>query len=235
MKCANRCNNEGTQPHRDLPGLYCVPCGRLINDANGVDLVDLKSRDGVHEYDRAAVAHAQSGVPSPRDVPPKVAIEEAISVALRSPCQKSKRGVVVYLNTPEAPRWTRIVGVGFNGQPDGACTGTQACRVQCNKICVHAEVRAIRDACASGACTRARPSEPKLKGYSAVHVKLDDRGQLVAGGKPSCWQCAREVADVELDAFWLYEVRPAPSKGVWVPYTAKAFLQATLEACGIVE
>ncbi len=39
-KCARTaCNAEGLHPHRDLPGLYCTPCGRRINHENGVALV----------------------------------------------------------------------------------------------------------------------------------------------------------------------------------------------------
>lgn len=42
-KCARKvCQNEGKHPHRDLPGRYCRPCGLAINDANGIELVDLK-------------------------------------------------------------------------------------------------------------------------------------------------------------------------------------------------
>lgn len=39
-KCARRaCNGVGRLPHRDLPGLYCRSCARLINSANGVRLI----------------------------------------------------------------------------------------------------------------------------------------------------------------------------------------------------
>lgn len=45
-KCArSACANEGVHPHRDLPGLYCRPCGVRINAYAPVDLVDLR-RDG---------------------------------------------------------------------------------------------------------------------------------------------------------------------------------------------
>lgn len=41
-KCARMvCQNEGTQPHRHLPGLYCMGCARLINRANGVEVVSI--------------------------------------------------------------------------------------------------------------------------------------------------------------------------------------------------
>lgn len=49
MKCARTvCDAEGTQPHRDLPGLYCIPCGRRINDAapGGIPLVRMPDHGG---------------------------------------------------------------------------------------------------------------------------------------------------------------------------------------------
>ena len=44
MKCARTsCDNEGKHHHLHLSGLYCMPCGRRINDANGVNLVDIQT------------------------------------------------------------------------------------------------------------------------------------------------------------------------------------------------
>lgn len=148
--------------------------------------------------------------------PPPFAVSAAIAAARQSPCAKSRRGVAVY-------RKDAVVGVGFNGQPSGACdeakfvrtfpsgivtsgrgilmrAEAKRCREECGKRCVHAEVRAIRAAVANIGHT-----ELEFE-YEAVHVKVDH--DLVPGGGPSCWQCSREVLDVGLAGFWLFEVDP---------------------------
>lgn len=125
----------------------------------------------------------------------------AIEAATRSPCAKSKRGVVVYgpLNTFGVSDDERyFIGDGFNGMPNGySCDGSDACRSMCSKRCLHAEDRAIRNALGE-------ESRGHLHGCEAVHVKVVG-GKLAWGGGPSCWQCSRTVLDVGLEAFWLYE------------------------------
>jgi hypothetical protein len=140
--------------------------------------------------------------------PPQSMIDIAIDTARRSPCAKSKRGVVVYAPTTTIEEG-RKVGTGYNSMPIGTCDGSDACRAACNKRCVHAEDRAIRDALVDVSSRRLIPRAAtefygKLCGHEAIHVKIVD-GQLVGGGGPSCWQCSRLVVDVALDAFWLYE------------------------------
>lgn len=165
------------------------------------------------------------------NAPPEWAIAAAVEAARKSPCAKSKRGVCIYRH--DAPPAHRIVSGGFNGQPGGGCAATHVehilagsavvgitnrrqpteaehaaarhCRDNCGKLCNHAEQRAIRSAAAALGRSRIWPY------LDAVHVKIGDDGQLVAGGGPSCWQCSREVADVMLGGFWLFEVyQPDP-------------------------
>ena len=134
--------------------------------------------------------------------PPQSMIDAAIGEATRSPCAKSQRGVVLYRLVQYEGRGGHayFIGSGHNGPPDdGACDGSAACREFCGRRCVHAEVRAIRAAI-------------WLRGdgvsdLEAIHVKVAD-GKLAAGGGPSCWQCSREVLDVGLAGFWLYEQVP---------------------------
>jgi deoxycytidylate deaminase len=168
--------------------------------------------------------------------PPPNAVEEAVFTAKRSPCAKSKRGVAVY-----ARSGSEVVGAGFNGPPlTTPCAGTDACRQSCSKVCVHAEIRALRQAHAV-----AHRSRHSMAYFDAVHVKVVD-GALVAGGGPSCWQCSREVLDVGLGGFWLYQEPPAecpepdciggpdcqtPTGPTWRYYTAAEFHAATLAAC----
>lgn len=166
--------------------------------------------------------------------PPDEAVHAAIGAASASPCAKSKRGVCVYRVLPitaERPgqaitlgHVVDLVSVGYNRQPGEVCDG--ACRPVCGRVCVHAEVAAIRNAVALASATLGVPIL-KLPDCEALHVKVID-GQLVPGGGPSCWQCSREVLDVGLAAFWLYEDHA--DGAVWVHYTAAEFHQATLAA-----
>jgi len=159
--------------------------------------------------------------------PPDNMIKLAVEVAMRSTCEKSKRGVVIFYHARpvrfehatdglQLPRVIKgemsgsFVSDGCNGLPRGyACDGSNACRESCAKRCLHAEDRAIRSALAS-------QSEDDLSALKleAVHVKAVG-GKLVAGGGPSCWQCSRTVLDVGLAGFWLFErTQPGPC-----PYT----------------
>jgi deoxycytidylate deaminase len=88
--------------------------------------------------------------------------------------------------------------------------------VSCSKRCVHAEMRAIR--------TNAR-------GADVVHVKIDEHGELVAGGGPSCWQCSREILDAGCKGAWLYE--QSQPGDCWRYYTAADFHRTTMLACDI--
>lgn len=185
--------------------------------------------------------------------PPRYAIQVAREAALKSPCAKSKRGVVLF--DPSASdlddSFTVIAGEGFNGQPEPfRCAASEACRRDCAKLCLHAEDRAIRQAIAEW-------SEPPLDDLELLHVKVVD-GEVVPGGGPSCWQCSRIVVEVGLRGVWLYEtprctcnsvrpdlahaegcwIRPIDSDGNWKAarwrfYTAEQFHRETLRACGI--
>lgn len=173
------------------------------------------------------------------NAPPDYVIEEARKAALKSPCQKSKRGVAVF-NPEEAERRRPhmhqhsgniiVAGVGFNGPPLGfRCDGSVECRRDCAKFCLHAEHRAIR---AAGILDDVGDLE-------LVHVKVIGE-HVVPGGPPSCWQCSREVVDVGLRGVWLFEVidgdvtgHDLRDVGVWRYYTAYSFHVATLKNCGL--
>ncbi len=146
-----------------------------------------------------------------------------------SPCAKSKRGAVLFdpelerererLET-EAPNvklgddnlFSNVanliaIGDGFNGPPRGfTCDGSDECRRDCPKLCLHAEQRAIHEA------TRATPHD-NLTAYELVHVKVVD-GKVVHGGTPSCWQCSRLVVESSLRGVWLYETQKVDAKTI---------------------
>jgi deoxycytidylate deaminase len=162
-------------------------------------------------------------------------IEEARLEAIKSPCAKSKRGVIVYCSeivnlyrdTVDADlndhvRNRIIIGRGFNGQPSGFCDATARCRELCNQRCVHAEMRALRGIRAGGA--------------TLLHVKVVD-GQVVPGGGPSCWQCSREIVDSNLLGVWLYQdpYVNATTAPAWCYYSAFSFHRETLRHHGFDE
>lgn len=161
---------------------------------------------------------------APKLGPPIWAVEIAIEEARKSPCAKSKRGAVAF--SDDGSRAGRLLfGVGCNGPALGGCDGSEACKASCGKRCVHAEARAIRGA-AGATC-------------DVVHVKIDERGELAAGGGPSCWQCSRDILDAGISGVWLYE-RHGGNDGElflvvdrWRYYTAAEFHRLTMAACGI--
>lgn len=169
------------------------------------------------------------------DKPPALAIAAAIDQARLSPCMKDRRGVVIWRRGLPTDTYFPRAGGGYNGLPGtGGCLRTSECQAACGKLCVHAEMRAIREALV---CERTH----RLADFDGLHVKLNADLQLEAGGGPSCWQCSREIVDVDLGNFWLYEVVLSPGEwspwddvdayGVharWRRYTAEWFHRATL-------
>jgi len=163
--------------------------------------------------------------------PPAEMVELARLAALRSPCAKSRRGVVVY-----DPGTVRLLGRGWNGQPEPfACSGDDACRAACGKLCVHAESRALAKARLS-----THADKHDLHNTHLLHVKVVDE-LVVAGGPPSCWQCSREILDADLGGVWLFEDAALSGhaydllspRQAWRFYTAIEFHAATLRACGL--
>lgn len=138
-------------------------------------------------------------------IPMLEAVDLAAQMARRSPCAKSKRGVVVY--DPTKPLSFGVPGYGFNGPPEPiGCDGSERCRATCGKRCVHAEVRALRKA-----IVQVQRLNYETRELHLVHVKIGADGELVAGGGPSCWQCSREIVDVGIDVVWLFERTDCPS------------------------
>jgi deoxycytidylate deaminase len=132
----------------------------------------------------------------------------AYSTALRSPCAKSKRGVVLRgLNTYAA----------YNGPPEPFSCGTSTgCSPSsCVKVAIHAEQRAIMKA------------GPFAKGSEMIHIKVKDEVGVVSG-PPSCWQCSRMILEAGISGMWLLH-----DEG-WVRYTAEEFHKQTLENCNIL-
>jgi len=140
----------------------------------------------------------------------KEALVYAIEAAKQSPCQKSKRGVVIFSRQGQRP-----FGTGCNRPPGPyACTGNTACRRECSKICVHAEQDALLKAGCVVAC-------------EMLHIIIDDQGKPVSSGHPSCWQCSRLILAAGITTMWLYR------DGGLVNYSALSFHDTTLDYCAL--
>jgi len=141
------------------------------------------------------------------------ALEAAVSIGNKSPCQKSKRGVVIF-------NQYGLLGWGNNHPPKPfVCDGSEGCRGSCNKLAVHAEQAALIDAM--------NDQEPMLDA-EMLHVKVID-GVAVPSGPPSCWQCSRLILDSGIQKVWLLHENGLKS------YSAVEFHEETLKNCNLPE
>jgi deoxycytidylate deaminase len=146
--------------------------------------------------------------------PPEKIVQQAVALANLSPCKKSQRGVVIFNREDKK---VEIIGRGFNAQPKPfKCTGSDFCRNNCAKLCVHAEQEAIQSI-----SEKIGPNSCEL-----LHIKTV-KGKAVYSGLPSCWQCSRQILKKGLKGVWLYH-----KKG-WKFYNSLEFHKLTLEHCDI--
>lgn len=142
------------------------------------------------------------------------ALERAIESARCSPCAKSKRGVVIWREG-----WPHYV-TGFNSPPHPhQCDGSEACRSNCAKLCVHAEADALISLFGTNV--------PGPAGCDMLHVKVQQEGLAVASGEPSCWQCSRLILRARIRRVWLLQDQGLRS------YGAQEFHRLTLANCGL--
>ncbi len=132
----------------------------------------------------------------------------AVQAAKMSPCAKSQRGVVIW-------RGSDVVATGANHQPmPMVCDGSEACRVDCGKLCIHAERDALNIA------------GEQARGAELLHVKVAD-GKPVVSGSPSCWQCSRDILEAGIRTVWLLQ-----ADGL-VAYAAIEFHEISLKHHGL--
>lgn len=145
--------------------------------------------------------------------PPALQVEIAIRQAMRSPCAKSRRGVVIYHAT------IGHLASGRNRPPEPfVCAGDAACRAACNQICIHAEADALNELFASQWTT--------LDG-DAIHVKVVD-DKLVPSGGPSCVACSKAMLHSgRIEGVWLYHADG------WKRYPILEFHELSLKANGL--
>jgi deoxycytidylate deaminase len=114
------------------------------------------------------------------------ALERAVRMGAQSPCAKSKRGVAIW-----DPELFDILCANHNHPPRGfACDGSDACRENCGRLCVHAEVAAMLDA------------KSGLHRMHMLHVKVVD-GEAAPSGPPSCIDCSKAILAAGIKVMWL--------------------------------
>ena len=140
-----------------------------------------------------------------------IAATEAAQVAHRhSGCLRSRRGVALW--QPGEGHLT----LGTNKPASGpACDGSDACKRVCGRVCIHAEQEALLRC-------------PDPVGAEMLHVKVDENGQMVASGPPSCPECSKLILYAGVLGMWLLH------ENGWVRYSAQEFHEATLKNCGLI-
>lgn len=124
------------------------------------------------------------------------ALESATVVGTLSPCQKSKRGVVIF------DRKLGLLAEGFNAPPyPFRCDGSDACREACGKVCVHAEMAAILQFLSHHHLPQLIIDNPDLT-LEMLHIKVVN-GRGVVSGPPSCESCSKHILQIQLDTMWL--------------------------------
>lgn len=123
-------------------------------------------------------------------------IQEAASLAQQAECEDAQCGAVIV-------RDGEIIGRGFNSPPAGAkkkrCAIPKAAyhpKVTDKTCCIHAEVRAIQDAC--------RRNPDRLLGAALYFVRVDERGEPKRSGEPYCTLCSKLVLDAGIATFHLF-------------------------------
>lgn len=110
----------------------------------------------------------------------KPMIEASVAEARKSPCQHSKRGVVIF-------KGERILGRGFNAPGSGRVCFGEGCEELCSLYAIHAERNAVQDALSRGF---------DLSGASFVHSRIKD-GKLSSSDKITCEDCVPYLLRVQ--------------------------------------
>lgn len=140
---------------------------------------------------------------------PEDMVAAAVKIGATSPCAKSKRGVVIFDSVVHS-----VNSFGKNHPAVGTCDGSDACRRDCTKRCVHAEQAAL---------LKLAPCKEAV----LLHIKVVD-GKGVPGGPPSCIECSKLiVASGKIAHVWLWEAEG------WVKRTAAEFHKETCENVGV--
>lgn len=123
--------------------------------------------------------------------------EEAATVAQKATCHRAKCGTVIVQDG-------KIIGQGYNGP----ALGDEANRTCDNEYdpsvkfkydktcCIHAEWRAILDACKRNA--------DKIDDSVLYFMRVDDEGNFTDAGDPYCTTCSRFTLEAGIGQFALW-------------------------------
>lgn len=134
-------------------------------------------------------------------------VKALVRAAEKSGCKKSQRGVVIVTSYGAMTEGTNRPMIGW-------CDGSEACRRDCAKICIHAEQAAILDAGASA------------RGAELYHLKVK-YGLPVPSGTPSCAECSKLMVAAGVAGVWLL------GELGWRRWTAEQFHAETLDELGL--
>ncbi|MFZ2836375.1 MAG: deaminase [Candidatus Saccharimonadales bacterium] len=123
--------------------------------------------------------------------------EAAADVAESATCLRAKCGSVIVKNSV-------IIGRGFNS-PALDDESQRLCEAEMNTVekpkydktcCIHAEWRAVIDACKTNA--------DKLAGSVLYFMRIDSSGSFTDAGDPFCTVCSRLTMEAGVEEFALY-------------------------------
>ena len=123
-------------------------------------------------------------------------IEETITIAKSSTCERSKCGSIVVKDG-------EIIGKGFNSPPKDL-ESERRCNTEKNSYnkkvtdktcCIHAEQRAMFDAL--------KNSPEKLEGSTLYFIRLNNSDEASFAGKPYCTICSKMALDLGIKNFVL--------------------------------
>lgn len=124
-------------------------------------------------------------------------LEEAITVALKATCTRSRCGSIIVKDS-------EIIGSWYNSPPYWL-ESQRRCnlnkddyykKVTDKTCCVHAEQRAIIDAL--------RKNPDKIKGSRLYFVRINDEWNIKFSREPYCTICSKMSLDVGIAEFMLY-------------------------------
>lgn len=123
--------------------------------------------------------------------------EAAAGVASMATCQRAKCGTVIIKDG-------EVIGSGFNGPALGD-EANRTCDIELDTskrpkyektCCIHAEWRAVLDACKTNA--------DKIGGSVLYFMRIDDEGNFTDAGEPYCTTCSRITLESGVAKFALW-------------------------------
>jgi len=140
----------------------------------------------------------------------------AAELAKKATCDRARCGTVIVCDG-------KIIGEGFNGPPPGDSTNKTCGLILDNSIkpkydktcCVHAEWRAIIDAC--------KRDGVLIEGSRLYFMRIDDGDNFTDAGEPYCTTCSRLTMESGISEFALWNAQGADI------YTAGEYNQKSYE------